>query len=89
MIRFFLLQNRAGKTRLAKYYTPFSDDEKAKMEDEVYRLTSVRDSKHANFLEVSNATSTAAWRSLPASVVRLRTRSRPGSPPLPPTRGPH
>lgn len=51
MIRFFLLQNRAGKTRLAKYYTPFSDDEKRKIEAEVHRLVVNRDSKHTNFLE--------------------------------------
>ena len=52
MIRFFLLQNRAGKTRLAKYYSPFSDDEKHRMEDEVHRLIVLRDTKFANFLEV-------------------------------------
>ncbi len=32
VIRFFLLQNRAGKTRLAKYYTPLSDDDKLRTE---------------------------------------------------------
>ena len=76
MIRFFLLQNRAGKTRLAKYYTPFSDDEKARMEDEVYRLTSTRDSKFANFLEVSAAVDThgAALRRTPRREQRLRLR---------------
>lgn len=52
MIRFLLLQNRAGKTRLAKYYSPFSDEEKSRMEDEVHRLVATRDSKFSNFLEV-------------------------------------
>ena len=52
MIRFFLLQNRAGKTRLAKYYVPLSDDEKTKTQDEVYRHIANRDSKFTNFLEV-------------------------------------
>lgn len=52
MIRFFLLQNRAGKTRLSKYYVPLSDDEKTKTQDEVYRLIVNRDSKFTNFLEV-------------------------------------
>ena len=52
MIRFFVLQNRAGKTRLAKYFTPLSDDEKRRGEEEVYRLIAHRDAKFANFLEV-------------------------------------
>ena len=51
-IRFFLLQNRAGKTRLAKYYMPLSDDDKSRTEDEVYRLIANRDAKFTNFLEV-------------------------------------
>ena len=53
MIRFFLLQNRAGKTRLAKYYTPLSDDDKQRTEDEVHRLIANRDTKFTNFVEVS------------------------------------
>lgn len=53
MIRFILLQNRAGKTRLAKYYIPLDDTEKHKMNDEVHRLISTRDPKFTNFVEVS------------------------------------
>jgi hypothetical protein len=34
-IRFILLQNRQGKTRLAKYYVPLEDSEKHKVEYEV------------------------------------------------------
>lgn len=52
MIRFILLQNRAGKTRLAKYYVPVSDSEKRKLEYEVHRLIVGRDPKHTNFVEV-------------------------------------
>eukprot|EP00891_Asterochloris_glomerata_P004295 jgi/Astpho2/4295/e_gw1.00064.93.1_t len=51
MIRFILLQNRAGKTRLAKYYIPLDDTEKHKMNDEVHRLISTRDPKFTNFVE--------------------------------------
>ena len=51
-IRFILLQNRQGKTRLAKYYAPFDDQEKRKLEDEVHRLITTRDPKFTNFLEV-------------------------------------
>ncbi|KAG5542440.1 hypothetical protein RHMOL_Rhmol07G0312100 [Rhododendron molle] len=34
MIRFILLQNRQGKTRLAKYYIPLEESEKHKVEFE-------------------------------------------------------
>jgi AP-2 complex subunit sigma-1 len=51
-IRFLLLQNRAGKTRLAKYYVPVKDAEKVKMEYEVHRAIVTRDPKHTNFAEV-------------------------------------
>jgi hypothetical protein len=52
MIRFLLLQNRAGKTRLAKYYVPVADNEKRKLEYDVHRLIVTRDPKHTNFAEV-------------------------------------
>jgi AP-2 complex subunit sigma-1 len=53
--RFILLQNRAGRTRLAKYYVPMEDREKHKLEYEVHRLVVNRDPKHTNFVEVGNA----------------------------------
>ena len=52
MIRWFLLQNRAGRTRLAKYYVPLDDAEKRKTEYEVYRALNGRESKWSNIVEV-------------------------------------
>lgn len=51
MIRFLLLQNRAGRTRLAKYYVPFEEAERRKLEYEIHRLVVNRDPKHTNFVE--------------------------------------
>ncbi len=53
-IRFFLLQNRQGKTRLSKWYqTPPDDAERVKMESDINRAVSIRTKGHTNFVEVS------------------------------------
>lgn len=68
MIRFFLLQNRQGKTRLSKWYVPppsnqansnakvtlTAEAEKARIEGEVHRLVTSRDKKYTNFIEFNN-----------------------------------
>lgn len=65
-IRFFLLQNRQGKTRLSKWYIPpnansdnaastsSTEAEKARIESEVHRLVTARDKKYTNFIEYNN-----------------------------------
>eukprot|EP00981_Chlorochromonas_danica_P007331 scaffold1690_cov177-Ochromonas_danica.AAC.8 len=55
MIRFFLLQNRQGKTRLSKWYsTPPEDAERVKMENDINRVISLRTRGHTNFVEYQN-----------------------------------
>lgn len=52
MIHYLLVQNRQGKTRLSKWYTPYEDEEKRKLSNEVHRLVNGRESKFTNFVEV-------------------------------------
>lgn len=52
MIHFILLQNRAGKTRLSKWYDNLDDDEKEKIKTDVHRIITARDNKYTNFVEV-------------------------------------
>eukprot|EP00347_Sterkiella_histriomuscorum_P021593 403333437 len=54
MIRFILLQNRQGKTRLSRWYVAYNEEERKKIEIEVHRQIVQRDSKHTNFLEFRN-----------------------------------
>ncbi|KCV69591.1 AP-2 complex subunit sigma [Fonticula alba] len=52
MIHFLLVQNRQGKTRLAKWYVPFDDAEKIKLKNDVHRVVAARDNKYqSNFVE--------------------------------------
>lgn len=45
-------QPSRGKTRLAKWYSPYNDDEKIKLKGEIHRLVAPRDQKHqSNFVE--------------------------------------
>lgn len=55
MIRFILVQNRQGKTRLSKWYVPYEDDEKLRIRGEIHRLIAPRDTKYqSNFAEFRN-----------------------------------
>lgn len=54
MIRFILLQNRQGKTRLSKWYVPFNAGEKNKIESDIHRAVVSRDPRFTNFLEYRN-----------------------------------
>ena len=53
MIRYLLLQNRQGKTRLSKWYMPVEFEEQARLENEIHKLVSARDNKVTNFIEFS------------------------------------
>eukprot|EP01038_Epipyxis_sp_PR26KG_P005881 gene5881-8111_t len=55
MIRFFLLQNKQGKTCLTKWYsTPPEDAERFKLEADIHRIISTRSKGHTNFVEYQN-----------------------------------
>jgi AP-2 complex subunit sigma-1 len=87
MIRALLIQNRAGKTRLAKYYAPFTDAEKERFQAEVYRLVSQRDPKLPNFLEARARPPPAARRLPPRRSLSSLALEPP--PPLRPSLRPH
>ncbi|KAJ6789318.1 hypothetical protein PWT90_01058 [Aphanocladium album] len=51
----FLYSHSKPTTRLAKWYAPFSDEEKIKLKGEVHRLVAPRDQKYqSNFVEFRN-----------------------------------
>jgi AP-2 complex subunit sigma-1 len=41
VLSFILIQNRQGKTRLAKWYAPYTDEEKVKLKGEVHYSPSI------------------------------------------------
>lgn len=53
MIRYLLLQNKQGKTRLSKWYLPVEFEEQSRLEMEIHKLVSARDSRMTNFIEFS------------------------------------
>lgn len=61
MIRYILVQNRQGKTRLSKWYISLEEEEKTKLKAEIHRLVASREGKgQSNFVEYRNHKSTAA-----------------------------
>lgn len=64
MIHFILVQNRQGKTRLAKFYVAYTGEERARLAGEVHRAIAPRDQRfQSNFVEVRRAvTSSADWQ---------------------------
>lgn len=55
MLRYVLVQNRQGKTRLSKWYIPIEEDEKSKLKAEIHKLVASREGKAlANFVEYRN-----------------------------------
>eukprot|EP01063_Lacrimia_lanifica_P019808 TRINITY_DN27220_c0_g1_i1.p2 TRINITY_DN27220_c0_g1~~TRINITY_DN27220_c0_g1_i1.p2 ORF type:complete len:143 (+),score=77.12 TRINITY_DN27220_c0_g1_i1:61-489(+) len=51
MIHFILLQNRAGKTRLSKWYTSKDEEEKDRIKTDIHRIITTRESRYTNFVE--------------------------------------
>eukprot|EP00823_Brevimastigomonas_motovehiculus_P006265 TRINITY_DN511_c0_g1_i1.p1 TRINITY_DN511_c0_g1~~TRINITY_DN511_c0_g1_i1.p1 ORF type:complete len:155 (+),score=12.53 TRINITY_DN511_c0_g1_i1:48-512(+) len=54
MINFLLLLSRQGKTRLTKWYTPYTQKQKNKIIREVSNMVLARQQKLCNFLEWRN-----------------------------------
>eukprot|EP01086_Lenisia_limosa_P005549 TRINITY_DN2257_c0_g1_i1.p1 TRINITY_DN2257_c0_g1~~TRINITY_DN2257_c0_g1_i1.p1 ORF type:complete len:143 (+),score=29.85 TRINITY_DN2257_c0_g1_i1:56-484(+) len=55
MIRYFLIQNRQGKTRLAKWYIPLEDHEKRTTQIENWKTIVNRDRSLASVVEGQNS----------------------------------
>lgn len=53
-IQYIIVLNRQGRTRLAKWYMPFDDEEKRKLTTDVHRIVTSREVKFTNFVEVNN-----------------------------------
>lgn len=54
MIRFILFQNRQGKTRLSRWYVPYTGLQKTKLEGEIHRAVVFRDRRWTHFVEYRN-----------------------------------
>ncbi|KIW19502.1 hypothetical protein PV08_00074 [Exophiala spinifera] len=73
VLSFILVQNRQGKTRLAKWYAPYTDEEKVKLKGEVHRLIAPRDQKYqSNFVEFRSAPSSGGSSSSSSSQPLVR-----------------
>jgi AP-2 complex subunit sigma-1 len=55
MIKYILVHNRQGKTRLAKWYIPVEEEEKLGIKQKVHKLVASREGKgQSNFVEFQN-----------------------------------
>jgi Clathrin adaptor complex small chain len=76
VLSFILIQNRQGKTRLAKWYAPYTDEEKVKLKGEVcssFQLPSVSCNK--GFLPPLSSVSNNARNTRFIVLLHLATRS--------------
>ena len=48
------MQNKQGRTRLSKWYITINEEEKIKIQNEVYRTIILRDIKESNIIEYKN-----------------------------------
>ena len=53
-MKFVILQNKQGRTRLSKWYITINEDEKIKIQNEVYRTIILRDIKESSIIEYKN-----------------------------------
>lgn len=55
--KFFLIQNRQGKTRVMRYWEHYTESQRKEIRSDVYRLATVRDQKaHGNVVEYKDGT---------------------------------